>query len=305
MINDIPAWLLECEDNIATGGARTGFLRKTAAAVSGILKNELLAERFAAKNMFLQGIDPRLKLITMLPFMVMTGMLKSFSALILLCVVAFMLAELSGLGIFNYFKRVWMVFPLLVLVISIPAATNLFIPGRNVLTIFGGHNAGIWFLKFPDGLFFTSEGIAIILKMSLRVGVSLSFGYLLVMTTRWSYLTRSLRTLKIPRVVITILDMTYRYIFVLVQISIEIFEARYLRTVGKVRNRDNRRFIAGGIAYLFVKASHMSTEIYDSMLCRCYCGEPVGIRKFGFTRNDVVWAGDFSIIVIIILLFCR
>lgn len=288
----IPVWLLENEYDIKCSGSGpgTGFLRRTAAGISGMLQNDLLAERYAARNMFLQGIDPRLKLMTMLFFMILAGTCGSFPSLILLCAAALMLAKLSGLGMLIFIRRVWLVLPMLVLILSVPAAINLFIPGKPLLTIIGG-------------LYFTSEGLAAILKVSFRVGISISFGYLLVMTTRWSHLTRSLRLLKIPSVITAIFDITYRYIFVLVQISVEMFEARYLRTTGIVKNSENRRFVAGGIALMFLKASHMSGEIYDSMLCRCYCGDPVGLESFSLTRNDIVWAVNFIIIVSMVILF--
>ena len=299
----IPGWLLEKDNNIAdSGGSGSGFLRRTANGVSRMLQDDLLAERYAAKGLFLQGIDPRLKLVTFIVLLILTAVSKSPVSLMLLAATAFMLAVLSGLGAWVFIRRVWFVLPLLLLVFSIPAATNIIIPGKPVLTIFGS-SSGASIPWLAGGLSFTLEGIRTVLKMFLRSGVSVSFCYLLIMTTRWSNLTASLRAFRIPVLFVSILDMTYRFIFVLIKVSIDIFEARYLRTVGKVRNRENRKFISSSIALLFAKSSHMSEEIYDSMLSRCYTGEPSGLKSFGFTGNDLVWAFNFVVMVFIILLF--
>lgn len=298
----IPKWLTE-DDNIKTdtGGQGTGFLRRTANGISKVLQDDLLAERYASKDLFLQGIDPRLKLVTFILLLILTAVLKSPAPLLLLAGTALMLAVLSGLGAWVFISRVWLILPLLLLIFSIPAATNLIIPGKPVLTIIDSSQAGA---SWPaGGLSFTFEGIRTVLKTFLRSGVSVSFCYLLIMTTRWSNLTASLRAFKVPGLFVSILDMSYRFIFVLVKVSADIFEARYLRTVGRIRNSENRRFVSSGIALLFAKSGHMSEEIYDSMLCRCYTGEPSGLRGFKLTRNDLVWTVNFVVIVFIILLF--
>jgi cobalt/nickel transport system permease protein len=125
------------------------------------------------------------------------------------------------------------------------------------------------------------------------------------MTTRWSVIVASLRSIKLPAIFVGILSMTYRYIFVLVQVSQEMFEARYLRTVGKISNKDNRRFLSGRIALLFIKSSSISEEIYDAMLCRCYTGEIAGYGAFRISRNDFLWLANFVVIMLIVLLFWK
>lgn len=299
---NIPDWMLETDniDSRKAGIARTGFLRRTLTGISKVLQNDLLAERFASRQGLLQGIDPRVKLLSILLFMIITGAAKSFATLIVLCIVSVMLVKLSRLGVFSYMKRVWLILPLFLLVLSMPAATNLIIEGRPLMYLYKGLDLKILFARLPQELYLSAEGIRAIVKMSLRIGVSISFGYLLVMTTRWSQLTKALAVLRVPKLAITILDMTYRYVFVLSRVSIEMFEARTLRTVGKIKNKDNRRFVANSIAYLFVKASYMSEEVYDSMLCRGYTGEPVSLTGFRLTRNDYIWI--FNVIIIIMIL---
>lgn len=269
------------------GSINTGFLRKTAAAISAFFQNDLLSEAFASKNGLLQRLDCRVKLLTLLFYMIFSGVAKSFLTLIFLAAIAVLMTKLSRLDLKLYFKRVWLVLPIIMLVLSIPAATSLFIQGKPLFLIY-------------KGLYLSAEGLRVVLRMSLRVGVSISFGYLLVMTTRWSQLTKSLSILKVPELMIAILDMTYRYIFVLSRLSVEMFEARFLRTAGKIRNSENRKFISNGMAFLFIKANHLSEEIYNSMLCRGYDGNPVSLYEFKLGRNDIIWIMNNIIIVLVL-----
>lgn len=304
VVTPVPGWMLEKEktEDLKAGNSNTGFLRRTMAEISGMLQNDLLAERFASARGLMQGIDARLKLLTLLFFMVFTGVTQSFTTLLFLFFIALMLVKMSALELSSYFKRVWLLLPLALFILSIPAATNLFIAGKPLFHIYIGLDPKLPFVQLPRELYISREGAGIIFKMALRVGISVSYGYLLVMTTGWSHLARALAVLKVPRLFITILDMTYRYIFVLSKLAVEIFEARSLRTVGKVNNRENRKFVSSSIAFLFVRASFLSEEIYDSMLCRGYSGEPVSLAEFRLTRSDAVWIVNFLVIAIVLVL---
>jgi cobalt ECF transporter T component CbiQ len=300
----LPQWMLCSDQNHIdnSGKTKTGFLRETLSQISGVFQNEILAERFAASDGLLQRLDARVKLVSILFFMVYAGLSKKLLTLLLLASVAAMMAVLSKLHIRTYIRRVWLFLPVIILVFSVPAATSLIIRGTPLVYIYRDLNMRILFIEMPRELYFSKEGILAVLKLVTRIGVSISFGYVLIMTTRWSKLARALAILRIPKLFITILDMTYRYIFVLSRLVVEIFEARYLRTVGKVRGRDNRKFLAGGMAHLLTKSVYLSQEVYDSMICRGFTGEPVALDQFRLTRNDFVWIANSIIIAIILFI---
>jgi len=282
--------------------ANTGFLLKTLKGISMVIQNEIFSERYVQNRKFLQSIDPRFKLLTLLFFMVVCGLSRSILTLVFLAFIASMYAKMSGLKMQDFLKRVWIILPILALVISLPASTSIFTKGKPLLYIYKELDLSIWFINLPYEVYFSPEGITIILRMALRVGVSLSFGYLLIMTTRWTHLTKSLGVLRIPSLIISILNMTYRYIYVLSRIAFEMIEARFLRTVGRIDNKQNRRFISSRISFLFVKSSFLSDEIYDSMRCRGYTGEPVCIDSFKLGQVDLLWFINNTIISIIILM---
>jgi len=300
----MPEWMLGKEqfNEVKSGKAGTGFLRKTLAEIAKVLENDLLAERFAAKAGLLQGVDPRLKLLSMLLFMVLAGTARSVTTLLFLSVMSAMLVKLSKLDAWAYMKRVWLILPVMMLVLSLPAATSLFIKGEPLFYLYRGLDFQVGHATIPGQIYVSNEGLLAVVKMFLRVSVSISFGYALVMTTRWSQLAKSLGVLKVPKLIIAVLDMTYRYIFVLVRLSIEIYEARFLRTVGKIKNRDNRKFISNSIGFLFIRSGYISEEIYHAMLCRGYDGGQVSLVDFKLGRNDFVWIVNVIVILLILVL---
>lgn len=300
-VASIPSWMLNKNKLIENEKSKTHFLRKTLSSISGVFENEIFSEKYAVSERFLQFIDSRVKLVTFLFFMIFSGLTKNMIILIFLAFIAIMNAFLSGLNLKNYFKRVWMILPLIILIFSLPAATSLLTNGTPLFYIYRSLNFSLLGLQLPSEIYFTLEGFGIIIKMALRIGVSISFGYLLIMTTRWNYLTKSFSILRVPAVIISILNMTYRYIFVLSQITTELIEARFLRTVGILKNTSNREFVAHNISYLFIKSSFMSEEIYNAMRCRAFTGEPVCLNTFKLGRVDFLWIMNNIVIILILL----
>ncbi|MDP4093651.1 MAG: cobalt transporter CbiM [Bacillota bacterium] len=298
-----PEWMLvqDSVDILPSKASKTGFLKRTMNSVSKFIQNDLLSERYARKEGFVQSLDVRVKLVFILFYMVFTGITGSLALIIATAVFSVLLAAFSKLEMKSYFKRVWLVFPLIIFVFSIPAATNILISGKPLLFIYKGVNTQGWLLGLPGDLYFSIEGVTAVLKTVFRIGTCISFGYLLVMTTGWSRLTGSFSFIKVPALVTSMLDMTYRYIFVLTRLTINLFESRFQRTVGKISGRENRKFISGGIAYLFVKSSHISEETYNAMIGRGYDGKSVCLEVSKIKRNDLLFTA-FNLIAISIII---
>ena len=70
-----------------------------------------------------------------------------------------------------------------------------------------------------------------------RVGVSVSLAVLLVMTTPWADLLKSLRALRVPQVFVLVLSMTYRYIFLFLHTTNGMLLARKSRVVASHQRR--------------------------------------------------------------------
>ncbi|MFZ5985850.1 MAG: cobalt ECF transporter T component CbiQ [Bacillota bacterium] len=304
IVKNIPDWLINNKEDI-TGNRRLlnlGFIRHTLLSISQVIQNDLQSERFSAVTGLMQSIDTRVRLLTMLYFMIFTALVKSTLSLLFLFFIALMLARLSGLVISSFLKRVWLFVPLVLLFFSIPAATNLFIDGKPVFYLFRGLTLNIFTIRLPESIYFSYEGLNAVVKMVMRTGVSLSFGYVLFMTTRWSGITKSLSILGVPGFVISILNMTYKYIFILIRVSIDLFEARFLRTIGRVDNRENRRFASGAMAYLFLKSHYISEEVYSSMICRGYSGKHDSLESFKLSVREVLWCINILVLSVILIM---
>ena len=115
-----------------------------------------------------------------------------------------------------------------------------------------------------------------------RVGVSVSLAVLLVVTTPWADVLKSLRALKVPQVFVLVLSMTYRYIFLFLHTANGILLARKSRVVGRTSGSEQRRWITGTMGNLMSRAFKMSNDVYAAMLARGFGGE---IRTFNTYRT--------------------
>lgn len=284
--NKIPGWLLESGNNRIQSQSRskTHFLRRTMKNISGIIENELYCERYAVKDNFLQIIDPRVKLCTFLIFMIFGSATNNLAVLTVLSAIPIIYAGLSGISVKDFFRRIWLIVPLAIFLVSLPGASSLLIKGHPLFYVV---KPGVFGIK--EGLYFCTDGLEIALRLMLRTGISLSFASLLLLTTKWSKITSGLALMHMPSIVTSILNMAYRYIFLLSEITQGMMEARYLRTTGKLKSSDNRRFMAHSAAHLFLKGHFLSEEIYEAMCCRGYTGDSVGLFTVDIELKDFIF----------------
>lgn len=295
---DIPRWLLETspDDAAPFPQRRTHFISKTIRRITEIFENEFICERYAALPNFLQLLDARCKLCVFLAFLLLSAFSSSLVVLTALAVVAFLYACLSGLDWKAFLRRVWGYVPLLVLVFSLPGASSLVTKGEPLFFLLPPGTAG-----WADGLFFSAAGLTAAVRLALRSGVSLSFSFLFLLTTRWADFTGALSALHVPDLFLSILNMAYRYLFVISEQAISMMEARFLRTVGTLGTGKNRRFMGRSMAYLFLKSHLLSEEIYDAMACRCFSGKPVTIRERKWSVSDSLFALNNTLIILILI----
>ena len=182
-------------------------------------------------------------------FIIITGLIRSIPLLLGLWVFTILLMLVSKLPVGRLQKRIWGFIPLLSLLMAIPAMFNIIIDGVPLLMIHHNPNPTLWLgIHIPADIFISQQGFIAGLYLFLRVGLSLSMGVLLTATTPAASLLKSLRVMGIPILVVMIIEMSYRYLVLLLGLSIEMFEARDLRTVGVLslgaggRRRNSRGF---------------------------------------------------------------
>jgi cobalt/nickel transport system permease protein len=174
-----------------------------------------------------------------------------------------------------FIKRVWLGIPLFSFWVILPSI--FFVGDTRLFTI-------------PLGLFDLApreEGIAAAGVFLLRVAACVSLAILLILTTRWADLLKSLRVLGVPNVFILVLAMTYRYVFLLLHTANGMFLARKSRMVASTSGKEQRWWIVSAIGVLMNRSFRMSEEVYQAMLARGFNEEVRTLTEYRLRALDV------------------
>ena len=256
------------------GRSRMGFLRKTLRELQKSLSSERLSEYYARQDGLLQHIDPRIKLVAAIGLILLVGLTRKFEILLGLWVLTLILMYFSRLPVLKMQASIWAFIPLITLLIAVPGMFNLFNDGIPILVLHRfSEPVYLWGYKLPQSIFISKQGTMAALYLFLRVGLSLSLGVLLAVTTQVSRLLKSLRMLGIPALFVMLIEMTYRYLVMLLMLSLEMFEARKMRTVGNLSLRRQQAQVGSSMGTLFAKSMIMAEEVFQAMTARCYIGQ--------------------------------
>ena len=189
-------------------------------------------------------------------------------------------------------QRVWLVIPLFTGMMVFPSLFNWVRPG-DPLWIIWTFPAPIHIgpVHLSRELIITRQGFWGALLLISRVGISVTLAVILTLTTRWNSLLRALRTFFVPKIFIVTLEMTYRYIFVLITLLEDMFFARKARDSGHSTGAEQRRFVGSSMANLFAKSLQMSEDVYTSMIARGYTGEIHTLQNYTLRGVDVFSLG--------------
>ncbi|AOQ24822.1 Energy-coupling factor transporter transmembrane protein EcfT [Moorella thermoacetica] len=301
----LPAWLLAEEYSpVRPGGRkrRPGFAEKTLRDLAHLGQEVLFSEELAGRRGWLQDLDPRCKLLSLLWLMVVAGLARHPLTLIVIYLGVILLAVQSRVPAGPFLKRVWLFVPLFTGIMVLPSLFNWVHQGDPLVVLFrlpAPLRLGPW--QVPALLAITRQGLAGAGMLILRVGVAVSLGLLVTLTTRWAVLLRALRVLRVPRIFILTLTLTYRYIFLLLKLTEEMFVARQSRLVGRMDRRMNYRFLAGSMGNLLARAYFLSEEVYQAMLARGFKGEVQMKEDWRLTLPDYRRAAGIILAGIILL----
>jgi cobalt/nickel transport system permease protein len=256
---------------------RIGWLEQTVGGITSNIEHAVFTERHARSAGWLQRRDPRAKMIGTLIAILAASLTTSLAGLALLYAVTLAAAQASRVPFGFFVKRVWLGIPFFAGIVVVPAI--FFVPGVRVfdLAIGPAHLAPSW------------NGLGGAVLFVSRVGVSVSLAVLLVVTTPWSDLLKSLRSLRVPQVFILILSMTYRYLFLFLHTANGILLARKSRLVGRSSGGEQRRWITGTMGNLMSRAFKMSNDVYTAMLARGFTGEARTYATYRMRPAD--WLG--------------
>ncbi|TDP57304.1 cobalt ECF transporter T component CbiQ [Aminicella lysinilytica] len=271
-----------------------GFVGKTLSRFAQLFENELYNERYAAGDGLLQSMDPRIKVLVVLAFMVFIGFTDNCIILVAAGTVSALYAAASALPLRPYLRRTWLYLPTLIFILNLPGASSLLTGGTPLFYIIPAGNF------VHEGVYFSTAGLNMALRIALRTGDSMAFAFLLLMTTRWSDLTCGLRRMHLPEIFVSILNMAYRYLFLIAETGTDMMQARHMRTVGAIKSADSRRFVSSRAGQLFIRVHSMSDDIYGAMKLRGYDGSPVNLRELRTGAAD--WLFVLVNVIILVIL---
>lgn len=135
--------------------------------------------------------------------------------------------------------------------------------------------AGVTFLFLLSAIIFWPEGMNNYIMMMGKVFLSVTVLSIFNHTTQWNHITRALRNIHVPGVVIFIFDITLKYIVLFGRLITDILTSLQLRSVGK----NNRKYnsIGGVMGVTFIRGTEMNKQMYEAMICRGFSDDYEGL----------------------------
>lgn len=237
-------------------------------------------------NSIVHRADPRTKIILSITFMVMAFIVRSFWLFAAMVMFTIMAVIISGIPLKYTLKGLK---PLLFII--------LFTAGINIFTTGGTPVAGIFPFKY-----ITYEGLALALKLAVRLAMFITGGSLLTLTTTPILLTDGIEKLLGPFKIIGLpthelammMSIALRFIPTLLEETDKIMKAQASRgadfDTGNLVQRA-KSFIPV-LVPLFVSAFRRAEELATAMEARCYRGGKgrTRLRQLRFTGADLMIA---------------
>lgn len=218
----------------------------------------------------LHELDPRIKLVLTLAFVLSVSLapIGAWPVYVLLFALALSASVASELG------------PVFVLRRALLAAPFVLAAAPLLVTVEG---APLW--SIPLGtwtLTVTGAGLERFVSIALKSWLSVQMAIVLTATTSLTDLLVAMRSLRLPRLLIAVLGLMWRYLAVLLDETMRMMRAREARS--GVRQGAGggtlvwRARVTGAMAgTLFLRGYERSERIYNAMLARGYDGK---IRSF-------------------------
>ena len=254
--------------------SRNSFLESTLQGFARAVSKALQSEHAATQPGLLQHLDPRVRVLGILALVVSVVLCRRAEAIAAIFLVAVALAVASRVSLTSLARRVWLVVLGFSGVIAVPA---LFLtPGEPLVAAPALH------------LSISVQGVRTAVLLVLRVETAATLTTVLVLSTAWTHILKALRSLHLPAEIVTMLAMTHRYVFLLIETANQMFESRQSRTVGILSSAERRRMTTRTAGVLLSKSIELSQEVYLAMLSRGFRGEVRLLTDFRFRPHDYV-----------------
>jgi cobalt/nickel transport system permease protein len=257
---------------------KVGFIERTILGTVSVLKETISNEEIAARNGFFQKCDPRIKCLSVALVLISVLLSRSTALLVLVYGCTVLLAMASSIKVFYYLKRTLLFIPLFSLFIIVPAIFNTITPGEPVAT----------FTLWTHSISITRQGVDSAIILFMRIVTSVSLVTLLILTTRSHIILKTLRIFGLPQLFVMTIGMTYRYIYLLLDIIQGTYIAIKSRAGYVTSTKTGQKIVATTMAGLWLKSYRLQSQVYNAMLSRGYTGEPKVLEEFHVRKIDSI-----------------
>lgn len=257
--------------------SRERFLDKTLRHLISFVEDTMFNENISTRNGFLQMIEPKVKVITLLSFVVVLSLQKSMEGIAIFSLLAILLVFASKIPFTTFIKRL-LPAAALTLLIAIPVVLNLIVEGDPLFVLLRLERAvNVGPLVIAKEIAVTRQGLLSAITLVLRVITSVSVVFLLTMTTPPNTFVKTLSSL-VPGTLQPLVSISYRYIFFLVRKVEHFIMGLRSRQIASVTSSTGRHWVASRIGLLFSMSMEFSNELAMAMESRGYRGERFNVR---------------------------
>jgi cobalt/nickel transport system permease protein len=293
MENKIPSYLLHTSNNqyeiVNARKAKLSFLDKTIINSARAVKSIYLQAENAAKESFIQKINPRVKLISLIYMAIVISIVNNPTMQILITVFILILFIGARLKILEVYSKIFFIAFIFGFLVVFPASLNVITPGKIIFNVFSFNKPSqLWIYNIPQNIGFTENGFHVVTLVFLRVLNSVSFAMLIVFTTPFSSFIKSFKIIGIPDTFLMIITLAYKYIFILARTIEDTYFALRSRLFSNINNSNIRKLISGRIFSIFKRSVIIYENTYYAMVSRGYRGKIALHSTEQFTYKDIV-----------------
>jgi cobalt/nickel transport system permease protein len=262
------------------------FIDKSITQIAGFIKTSYVYWETAEKDGLFQRLDPRVKIVFLLVFIIQVSMMRSIALQLGMSLFLMTLIALSRLNMLHLYRRITGFAFLFGFLIAFPSAFNVITGGEIVVPIATLSRSYHWWIyTIPAEIGITREGLFGVGMLTLRVMNSVSITLLVIYTTPFFEIIRALKVFRVPDTFLMIIILTYKYIFIFSKTAEDMYRAMKARLAGPVDGATIRGILAGRIFFLFKKSQMQYEETYRAMLGRGFSGD---VMLVSFRRLTVV-----------------
>lgn len=289
----LPEWMKKVDAGPCSCSAvyhgKKGFVGKTIDGIFGFLQEAFVSETYAKRDGFLQGFDPRAKMVSILCIIFATSLSTDLQILIFIYALTLVLAHLSKVEIAFFIKRVWLFIPIFAGIIAVPVIFNIFFPGDPLIQVaYLGKGAHLGPFSLPESVYITKQGLNVAIVFTVRVAACVSAVVLLFITTPQQVLFKSLHSVGVPKIYVLTLEMAYRYVFLLMDMVREMYVAKKARTIKARSMFEEQKWVGGRMGYTLIRSLDMSEKVHMAMMSRGYNGDVKIMKQFKMHNRDYV-----------------